>query len=75
MTQLMDCKGLKCPQPVLQVAIAYMAKKIPSGTLLEVQADCCEFPSDVQKWCQRQELVLVSCVETGDGAFSAQIQF
>lgn len=63
MTEVMNCKGMKCPQPVLKVAIK--AQTLPKGTTLEVHADCSSFPSDIAKWCNDSGKVLVSCVDHG----------
>lgn len=71
-TELLDCKGLKCPQPVLKIAL--LARKIAPSTTLEVLADCPEFPHDVKKWCQKAGKVLLFCNNTGS-SFTAQIQF
>jgi tRNA 2-thiouridine synthesizing protein A len=72
MTEVLDCRGLKCPQPVLKVAIK--AKTIASGTSLEVHADCPSFPKDIEKWCTDMGKVLVSVVDRG-GFSVATIQF
>ena len=72
MTELLDCRGLKCPQPVLKVAIK--AKSLAPGTTLEVHADCVSFPQDIQKWCNDMGKVLVSVVDRG-GFNVATIQF
>ena len=72
MADVLDCKGLKCPQPVLKVAIK--ARSIAAGTTLEVHADCPSFEQDVTKWCEDNGRVLVSVVDRG--AFrAATIQF
>ncbi|MHC4471998.1 MAG: sulfurtransferase TusA family protein [Planctomycetota bacterium] len=63
MADLIDCRGLKCPQPVLKVAIK--AHSAPSGSTLEVHADCESFPEDIQKWCSDSGHVLVSVVDRG----------
>ncbi len=68
----LDCKGMKCPQPVLKVAIK--AASIPAGTTLEVLADCPSFPSDVEKWCKDNGKVLISLTDKG-GYNQATIQF
>jgi tRNA 2-thiouridine synthesizing protein A len=62
-TETIDCKGLKCPQPVLKIAIR--ARSLEKGTTLEVQADCPTFSDDVKKWCQDTGHVLVSVVDRG----------
>ena len=63
MTEILDCKGLKCPQPVLKVAIK--ANTLPAGTTLEVSADCPSFRDDVKKWCEDSGKVLINCVDHG----------
>lgn len=60
---LLDCKGMKCPQPTLKTAIK--ANTLPAGTTLEVHADCPSFPSDVEKWARDSGKVLVSIVDQG----------
>lgn len=72
MKEVMDLKGLKCPQPVLKVAIK--ARTLAEGTTLEVHADCESFPVDVEKWCTDSGKVLVSCVSSGE-EHVATIQF
>ena len=72
-TEVLDCNGMKCPQPVLKVAI--QARKIAPGTTLEVLADCSAFPNDIKKWCEKNKKTLLSCSDTGGGAYKAQIQF
>jgi len=63
MAEVLDCKGLKCPQPVLKTAIK--ANTLPAGTTLEVQADCPTFSDDITKWCSETGKVLVSVVDQG----------
>jgi tRNA 2-thiouridine synthesizing protein A len=72
-TQVLDCYGMKCPQPVLKMAI--VSRKIAAGTILEVLADCPQFPGDIKKWCDKQGKALLSCNDTGGGKFKAQVQF
>ena len=72
MAEVLDCKGLRCPQPVLKIAIK--AKTIPSGTSIEVHADCESFSDDIKKWCEDSGKVLVSFVDRG-GFMAATIQF
>ncbi len=72
-TQTLNCLGLKCPQPVLKLTV--LARQLTPGTLLEVTADCAEFPVDVKKWCAKQGKPLISLVEYAAGKFKAQIQF
>jgi len=72
MAEHLNCRGLKCPQPVLKVAIK--AHSMPPGASLEVQADCPTFPQDIQKWCEDMGKVLVSCIDQG-GYHAATVQF
>lgn len=71
MAELLNCRGLKCPQPVLKVAIK--TRSLPAGSTLEVHADCATFPTDIEKWCTDMGKVLISCVESG-GFYAATIQ-
>jgi tRNA 2-thiouridine synthesizing protein A len=72
-TQTLDTLGLKCPQPVLKVAV--MAKKMQAGDILEVLADCESFPNDIKAWCQKTGKTLLVCADEGEGKHKAQIQF
>ena len=72
MAEILNCKGLKCPQPVLRVAIK--AASIAAGTTLEVHADCPTFAQDISKWCNDNGRVLVSVVDHG-GFEVATVQF
>ena len=64
MAEILDCKGLKCPQPVLKTAIK--SNSLATGTTLEVLADCSSFSDDITKWCNDTGKVLISLVEQGD---------
>ncbi|MGQ9572714.1 MAG: sulfurtransferase TusA family protein [Chloroflexota bacterium] len=69
----MDLLGLKCPQPVLKIAVK--AKEIQPGDTLEVVADCESFPKDIEAWCSKAKKTLLFCTDEGGGKFKAQIQF
>lgn len=69
----LDTLGLKCPQPVLKMAVK--AKELQSGDTLEVLADCESFPKDVEAWCSKTKKTLLFCMDEGGGKFKAQIQF
>ena len=71
MAEVLDFKGLKCPQPVLKTAVK--AATAPAGTTFEVHADCPTFPDDISKWCNDYGKVLVSVVDHGEH-FVATIQ-
>lgn len=72
-TIILDTLGLKCPQPILKVAIK--AKELQEGDMLEVLADCQSFPKDVKAWCDKTGRTLLVCADEGAGKFKAQIQF
>lgn len=63
MPEVLDYRGLKCPQPVLKTAIK--ANALPAGSVVEVRADCPTFPSDIKKWCEDTGKILVSLVDNG----------
>jgi tRNA 2-thiouridine synthesizing protein A len=68
----LDTLGLKCPQPILEVAVK--ARELAPGDVLEVIADCESFPKDVKAWCERTGKTLLFCADEG-GSYKAQIQF
>ncbi len=72
-THTLDALGLKCPQPILKVAVK--AKELAPGDMLEVLADCPSFPKDIEAWCTRMSKTLLVCADEGGGKFKAQIQF
>ncbi len=61
MAEVLNCVGMKCPQPVLKAAIK--ANTLPKGSVLEVHADCPSFPGDITKWCKDSGKVLISIVD------------
>ena len=68
----LDTLGMKCPQPVLQIAIK--AKDLSDGDILEITADCPSFPNDLEKWCKNQGKTLLMMSTEGE-KHTAQIQF
>ena len=71
--QVLDTLGMKCPQPILKIAV--MAPDMKPGDILEVLGDCPTFEKDVRTWCERVGKVFLSVKdETGDKK-SIQIQF
>ncbi len=71
-SQTLDAMGLKCPQPILKMAVK--ARELQPGDMLEVTADCESFPKDVVAWCQKTGKTLLFCTTEGD-KHTAQIQF
>lgn len=72
-THTLDTLGVKCPQPILKVAVK--AKELQPGDMLEVLADCPSFPKDVEAWCSKMGKTLLFCADEGGGKYKAQIQF
>jgi len=71
--QIIDCLGMKCPQPTLKVSI--LATKMRPGDILEVVADCSTFESDVREWCKRSKKTLLWLKDEGEGKKRVQIKF
>ena len=71
-TITLDTVGLKCPQPILEVAVK--ARELTPGDVLEVIADCESFPKDVKAWCERTGKTLLFCADEG-GIHKARIRF
>jgi TusA-related sulfurtransferase len=72
-TIVIDAKGLKCPQPTIQMTIK--ALKLKRGDILEVFADCSTFENDVKNWCRRNNKTLLWVKDEGDGVKKCQVQF
>jgi len=56
-TKMVDCKGLKCPQPSLRMLTE--AKTMANGDIMEVVADCPTFEDDVRSWCGQTNRALL----------------
>lgn len=69
----LDVLGLKCPQPILKIAIKM--PELTPGDILEVIADCPTFEKDVRLWCERMKKTLLWLRDEGNGRRRAQIQF
>ncbi len=70
--EILDCLGLKCPQPILKISA-----KVPTmngGDTLEILGDCPTFKHDVEAWCSRMKKSLLFCRDDGGGKFTAQIK-
>jgi tRNA 2-thiouridine synthesizing protein A len=71
--KILDTLGLKCPQPVLKIAV--LAPDMQSGDILEVLGDCPTFEKDLRIWCERLRKVFLSIKDEGGNAQRIQIQF
>jgi tRNA 2-thiouridine synthesizing protein A len=69
----LDTLGLKCPQPVLKIAV--LATDMYVGDVLEVLGDCPTLEKDVRTWCERLGKVLLSIKDEGGDRRRIQIQF
>ena len=71
--EVLDTLGMKCPQPILKIAVK--APDMKPGDILEVLGDCPTFEKDVRTWCERLRKVLLSVKDDGDDKKTIQIQF
>jgi tRNA 2-thiouridine synthesizing protein A len=71
--EVLDTLGLKCPQPVLKIAVK--SPDMEPGDILEVLGDCPTFEEDVRIWCERLRRVLLSVKDDGNYKKTIQIQF
>jgi TusA-related sulfurtransferase len=71
--QILDTRGLKCPQPVLKIAM--QAREIRPGRVLEVLADCPTFERDVRAYCDRLGKTLISVEEGIEYKTTVRIKF
>jgi tRNA 2-thiouridine synthesizing protein A len=72
-TVVVDCLGLRCPQPILKIAAK--SAELSPGDLLEASADCPTFEKDIRHWCERTKKTLMWIKEEGGGKKLCQIQF
>jgi tRNA 2-thiouridine synthesizing protein A len=63
-TQVLDCKGLQCPLPVIKTAQAI--KKMPMGEVLELLATDPGVEPDMNAWTKRTGNELVGINQEGD---------
>jgi tRNA 2-thiouridine synthesizing protein A len=71
--QVLNTMGLKCPQPVLKVAV--MAPEMQPGDILEVWGDCPTFEKDIRTWCQRLGKVFLAVKNDGGEKKCIQVRF
>ena len=72
-TEVLDTRGLRCPEPVLKIALK--APDMKSGDILEVWGDCPTLERDVRRWCERLGKVFLSVREEGHDKKIIQVQF
>jgi tRNA 2-thiouridine synthesizing protein A len=71
--ELLDTLGLKCPQPVIKIAVK--SPDMKPGDILEVLGDCPTFEKDVRTWCERLGRGVLSVKDEGQNKNRIQIQF
>jgi tRNA 2-thiouridine synthesizing protein A len=71
--EVLDTLGMKCPQPVLKLAVK--SPDMKPGDILEILGDCPTFERDVRIWCKRLGKVTLSVKDDGDDKKTIQIQF
>ena len=71
--EILDTLGMKCPQPVLKIAVR--APDMNPGDILEVLGDCPTFEKDIRIWCERLGKVFLSVKDEGGDKKAIQIQF
>ena len=70
--QLLDARGVKCPQPTLKMTV--MALKMKPGDVLEGTAGCPSFDQDVRSWCLRSKKIMLWMKDDGTAKL-CRIQF
>jgi tRNA 2-thiouridine synthesizing protein A len=55
--ETLDCIGLKCPHPTLQVAL--LAVRLKPGDIIDVTADCATFEKDLKDWAARTKKTIL----------------
>jgi tRNA 2-thiouridine synthesizing protein A len=65
-TELLDCRGQRCPLPI--IALARRLPELPIGAILRVLADDPAAAGDIAAWCRMrdQEFVGSPAAETFD---------
>lgn len=69
----LDATGLKCPQPILKIAV--ISPDMKAGEILEVVGDCPTFEKDVRAWCLRLGKTLLSVRQEQGYRKTIQIRF
>lgn len=59
----LDCKGLSCPMPIVEIGRAF--SKMNIGERLQVEADDPAFIADVEAWARKTQQKIVN-IQQGD---------
>lgn len=60
----MNCLGMKCPRPIIEIAKA--ARRASPGSVLSIEADDLAFESDVRAWAEHSQAKMLSVERNGD---------
>lgn len=71
--QYLDTTGLKCPQPLLKIAVK--APEMKPGDTLEIVGDCPTFEEDIRTWCERLGKTFLFVEDEGNRKKRIQVQF
>jgi tRNA 2-thiouridine synthesizing protein A len=71
--EVLDTLGMKCPQPILKLAVR--ARDMKAGDILEILGDCPTFEKDVRIWCERLGKLILSVKDESEDKKRIQIQF
>ena len=71
--EVLDALGMKCPQPVLKIAVK--SPDMKPGDILEILGDCPTFERDVRAWCERLGKLVLSVKDEEGDKKTIQIQF
>lgn len=70
-SQTLDCRGMVCPAPILELSKAARAYG-KQTTVLEIIVDDAEFPNDLRAWCRASKNTLLNLMED-EGLFVAHV--
>lgn len=62
--RVLDTRGLKCPQPMLKLAV--LSPEMKRGERLVIVGDCPTFERDIRSWCARLGRSLVKVDSSGE---------
>ena len=64
--EVLDCRGQRCPLPV--IALARRISERPIGTVVRVYATDPAAAGDIAAWCRLREQELLGSTQLSDGA-------
>ena len=63
---VLDCRGMLCPQPIIELAKAF--PKATVGSVIEVISDDAAAAVDVPAWCRMRSQEYVGAAANDDGS-------